>query len=58
VRIKNTLHIAEIQVSEPMLPEVLAQPDKFEVLSEPATLAFDGQGDLPPMLRPVEAVAA
>jgi hypothetical protein len=58
VRIKNTLHIAEIQVSEPMLPEVLAQPDKFEVLSEPAVLAFDGQGDLPPMLPPVEAVAA
>jgi hypothetical protein len=58
VRIRNTLQLGEIQVSEAMLAEVRAQPDKFEVLGEPAPLQFDSHGSLAPLLRPVHAAAA
>jgi hypothetical protein len=49
VRIRNTLELGEIQVSEPMLKEVLARPDDFDVLGEPAALKFDLRGDLLPL---------
>jgi hypothetical protein len=57
VRIRNTLQLGEIQVSEPMLSEVRAQPDKFEVIGEPCALPFDAQGNLAPLLRPLHAAA-
>jgi len=47
VRIKNTLHLTEIDVSEAMLPEVKANP-RLSTASEPAAMAFDGAGDLRP----------
>jgi len=47
VRIKDTLHLAEIDVSEAMLPQVKAD-DRLSVASGPAPLAFDGKGNLPP----------
>jgi Lactate racemase N-terminal domain len=49
VRIRSTLELAEIQVSEPMLKEVLARPDEFDVLGDPAAFKFDLRGDLLPM---------
>ncbi len=57
VRIRNTLHLSEIEVSEPMLAEIRARPESFEVLSEPRPLAFDAQGNLPPMADTIEAAA-
>jgi hypothetical protein len=57
VRIRNTLHLSEIEVSEPMLAEVRARPESFEVLSEPRSLAFDVQGNLPPLADSIEAAA-
>ncbi|MFA5026444.1 MAG: [Fe-S]-binding protein [Candidatus Methylomirabilota bacterium] len=47
VRIKNTLHLTEIDVSEAMLPEVEANP-RLRAASDPATMTFDGAGDLRP----------
>jgi hypothetical protein len=58
VRIRNTLQLGEILVSEPMLAEVRRQPEKFEVIGEPGALQFDAQGDLAPMQRAVHGVAA
>ena len=58
VRIRNTLQLGEILVSEPMLAEVHRQPDRFEVIGEPAPLQFDAQGNLAPVLRTVHGVAA
>ncbi len=57
VRIRNTLHLSEIEVSEPMLAEIRARPESFEVLSEPRPLAFDAQGNLPPLADTIEAAA-
>jgi len=58
VRIRNTLELAEIQVSEPLLQQVRAQPERFEIVSEPALLPFDANGTLPPLLRTPHAAAA
>jgi hypothetical protein len=58
VRIRNTLQLGEIQVSEPMLAEVRGQPDKFEIIGEPAALQFDAQGTLAALLNPIHAAAA
>lgn len=57
VRIRNTLHLSEIEVSEAMLAEVRARPERFEVLGEPRALAFDAQGNLPPLTGAMEAAA-
>jgi hypothetical protein len=46
VRIKNTLHIEHIQVSEPLLAEIRRQPERFEVLGVPLPMRFDSQGNL------------
>jgi acyl-CoA synthetase (AMP-forming)/AMP-acid ligase II len=47
VRIRNTLDLAQIQVSEPMLAEVKAHPELFQIASPAAALPFDAQGRLP-----------
>jgi hypothetical protein len=46
VRIRNTLELAQIQVSEPLLAEVRARPDRFQIASPPAPFAFDAAGRL------------
>ena len=48
VRIRNTLSLIEIEVSEPLLPQVLAHPELFDVLGPPQPLPFDAEGNLPP----------
>ena len=45
VRIKDTLHMSEIFISESMLPEARANP-AIEVLSAPVELSFDANGNL------------
>lgn len=45
VRIKDTLHMGDIFISESMLPEAQANPS-IEVLSPPADLIFDPAGNL------------
>jgi len=45
VRIKNTLKIEDIWISENLLPEVTGHPD-LEILGEPAPMAFDRSGNL------------
>ena len=47
VRVKNTLKIAEVDVSENLLPEV-AKRDDLTPAGEPAPLAFDASGHLLP----------
>jgi len=47
VRIKTTLHLTEMDVSEALLPEVKAN-ERLSVVTEPAPFAFDAQGHLPP----------
>jgi hypothetical protein len=47
VRIKNTLRLAEVDVSEAFLPEIRRRPE-LTVLGEPAPLAFDPAGALAP----------
>ncbi len=58
VRIRNTLQLAEIQVSEPLLDEVCRQPERFEIVSAPAPLPFDGNGTLPALTLTPHAAAA
>lgn len=58
VRIKNTLHLSEIQVSEPLLELVRRHPERFELVSDPAPFAFDSSGTLAPFARPPHAAAA
>jgi hypothetical protein len=45
VRIKDTLHMSEIFISESMLPEARAN-SAIEILSSPAELSFDPEGNL------------
>ena len=45
VRIKNTLSLTEIEVSENMLPD-LKNDSRFKIISEPYELAFNEQGNL------------
>jgi lactate racemase-like protein len=58
VRIRNTLQLSEIQVSEALLDAVRARPDRFELVSDPAPFAFDAQDTLPPLMRTPHAQAA
>lgn len=48
VRIRNTLRVMDIMVSEALLPVVAREPEKFEILSEPAPFAFDASGRIQP----------
>ncbi|MNN69937.1 hypothetical protein D3C81_1857640 [compost metagenome] len=45
VRIRDTLHLGEIEISETLLEEAKGHPD-IEILSEPYELAFNEEGDL------------
>lgn len=45
VRIRDTLHLGEIEISETLLEEAKRHPD-IEILSEPYELAFNEEGDL------------
>ena len=45
VRIRNTLCLSEIEVSENMLSE-LAKDSRFEIISEPYELPFNAEGNL------------
>ena len=47
VRIRNTLRLGEVEVSEAFLPELGARPDLVR-LGDPAPLAFDPDGALSP----------
>jgi hypothetical protein len=58
VRIRNTLQLAELQVSEPLLAEVTRQPERFELVSAPAPFAFDANGTLAPLTLTPHAAAA
>jgi len=58
VRIRNTLQLAEIQVSEPLLAEIQSRPDRFEIVSEPAAFPFDANGVLPALTLTPHAAAA
>lgn len=44
VRIRNTLELSQIQVSEPMLAEVRAHPEQFRIGSPAEAWRFDPQG--------------
>jgi hypothetical protein len=44
VRIRDTLHLGEIRISETLLPEAEQHPD-VEVLSQPEPMQFDGEGN-------------
>ena len=45
VRIKNTLEVGQIEVSESMIPEVAKHPN-LEILTEPYEWEFDSEGNL------------
>ena len=47
VRIRNTLDIAQIQVSEPLLGEVRSRPEHFQITSPAVAFGFDAEGRLP-----------
>lgn len=47
VRVKNTLHLTEMDVSEALLEEV-RKNDRLSQVTQPATIAFDSNGDLLP----------
>jgi hypothetical protein len=50
VRIRNTLELTDIHVSEPLLAQVRANPAQFEIVGAPEALRFDTKGNLYPML--------
>jgi len=52
VRVQNTLHLADVQVSEPCGAE-LGSRDGIEILGAPSELVFDEAGNLPPLAPPV-----
>jgi acyl-CoA synthetase (AMP-forming)/AMP-acid ligase II len=52
VRVRNTLELGDIQVSEPMIGEVRAHPEHFQILSPASALAFDAGGNLPRLPSP------
>jgi hypothetical protein len=45
VRIKNTLHLGEIMISESLLEEARTMPN-ITILTEPQEMQFDSQGNL------------
>ena len=45
IRIRNTLELGEIWISQAMIPEALQHPD-LEIVSQPEALPFDEQGNL------------
>jgi len=49
VRIKNTLHVDEVEVSE-IYGEDFAKRKDLEVLEGPNPMVFDSRGNLPPLV--------
>jgi hypothetical protein len=49
VRIRNTLEISQIQVSEPLLADVRSRPEHFQIASPAVAFAFDAEGRLAPL---------
>ena len=47
VRIRNTLELSQIQVSEPMLAEVRAHPEHFQIASPAFAFTFNTEGRAP-----------
>ncbi len=47
VRIRNTLHLTEMDVSESLLSEAKTH-ERLRVVTEPAPIVFDGEGNLTP----------
>jgi len=58
VRIKNTLQLSDIQVSEPLLELVRRHPEHFEHASQLAPFTFDAAGTLAPFAHTPQAEAA
>jgi hypothetical protein len=48
VRIRNTLELTDIHVSEPLMSQVRANAAQFEILGQPKPLMFDDEGCLLP----------
>jgi acyl-CoA synthetase (AMP-forming)/AMP-acid ligase II len=57
VRIRNTLHLGEIEISATLVDEVRNQPERFEIVEQPREVKFDVQGNLAPLLGDVHAAA-
>lgn len=57
IRIRNTLHIIEVDISEALTKEINGRSD-LEIFAGPADLEFDASGELGPMLALTQAVAA
>jgi acyl-CoA synthetase (AMP-forming)/AMP-acid ligase II len=57
VRIRNTLHLGEIEVSNALLDEVRRQSERFEIAEAALEMKFDAQGNLGPLLGEVHAAA-
>ena len=58
VRIRNTLDLAQIEVSEPMLAEVKAKPECFSIMSPARPFVFDRNGSLSPLAHDQDLAAA
>jgi hypothetical protein len=50
VRISTTLEVMDLHVSENLLPYIKNNPDKFDILGEPADTKFDDNGKIYPMM--------
>jgi hypothetical protein len=50
VRIRNTLELVDIHVSEPLMAQVRANPGQFDIVGQPEAMKFDAKGTLYPML--------
>jgi len=57
VRIRTTLELVDIHVSEPLLAQVEANPSQFEIVGEAQPMKFDAKGTLYPMLGSVHEKA-
>jgi hypothetical protein len=58
VRVRTTLDLVDIHVSEPLMAQVRANPATFEVVGAPEALKFDAKGTLYPMLAKHHEAAA
>jgi hypothetical protein len=58
VRIRNTLDLAEIEISEPMLAEAKAKPENFRIISPARPFMFDRDGTLAPLAHGEDLKAA
>ncbi len=57
VRIRTTLELVDIHVSEPLLAQVRANPGQFEIIGSPEAMKFDAKGTLYPMLGSLHETA-